>query len=312
MRKFKKILKWTGLILLFLIVGVTITVMARQNLKYERPFPAIAASTDSAVIAHGKHIVFSAGHCADCHSLYNADSLFKLGQDVPLSGGYDFKLPFGHIYSRNITPDEKTGIGRYTDAEMARALRFGVRPDGTAMYPFMPFHNMSDEDLTAVISYLRAQKPVSNEVPEHTMNTMGKVIKAFFITPVGPTGEPPKSVAPDSTIEYGKYLANSVANCAGCHTKRTPTGGFEGVPFAGGNPMEEGGESFTPPNLTTDSSSRIFKWTEANFMTRFRLGKVHKNSHMPWNSYARMSDMEIKAIFKYLKSLPPAKTNVPD
>ncbi len=181
MRRFKKILKCTGIILLFLILGITVTVMGRQNIKYDRPYPAITASADSNIIMRGKHLVFGAAHCADCHSKTNADSLLKLGQDVPLTGGVVFDLPVGKIYSRNITPDKETGIGNITDAEIARALRYGVHADGRVVFDFMPFHNMTDEDLTAVISYLRAQKPVQNKVPDHELNVLGKAVKAFMI-----------------------------------------------------------------------------------------------------------------------------------
>ena len=309
MRKFKKVLKWTGIIIVFLVASLTITVLMRQKLKYERPYPAITASTDSAVIAKGKHIIFGAGHCASCHSKVNADSLLQLGQDVPLSGGFEFALEFGSIYTKNITPDNETGIGRYTDSEIARALRYGVHPDGTALYPFMPFNNMTDEDLTAVISYLRAQKPVHNPVPDHSLNTMGKVIQAFFIKPVDPEGEVPASIKADTTIEYGKYLANSVGNCSGCHTKRTETGGFEGALFAGGEMFENGIMQY-PPNLTTHPSGRLTGWKEENFINRFRMGVIDPKSMMPWNNYKRMTDDELKAVFKYLKSLPPAESSV--
>lgn len=308
MRRFKKILKWTGLVILFLIAGVTITVMSRQNMHYDRPYPDITASTDSIIIAKGKSLVFGAAHCADCHSLSNADSLFEAGAEVPLSGGFAFELPFGKIYTANISTDIETGIGKYSDKELARALRYGVKPDGTMVYPFMPFNNMSDEDLQAIISYLKSQKPVRNKVPDHELNLMGNVIKAFLIKPVGPEGTPLKKMEKDSTAAYGDYLANVVANCGGCHTQRSPTGGFIGTPFAGGSAMVEKGGTFTPPNLTTDSSSRIFKWSEENFLNRFRMGRLMKGSPMPWPSYKRMSDTELKAIFKYLKSLPPAKT----
>ena len=160
--------------------------MGRQNIKYDRPYPAIAATADTNVIMRGKHLVFGAAHCASCHSLTNADSLLKLGQEVPLTGGFVFDLPLGKIYSRNITPDKETGIGNYTDAEIARSLRYGVHPDGRVVFDFMPFHNMTDEDMTAVISYLRAQKPVKNKVPDHELNLLGKAVKAFMIKPVGP------------------------------------------------------------------------------------------------------------------------------
>ncbi len=305
MRRFRKILKWTGIIILILVSGLTATVMSRQNLKFDRPYPAVTSSKDSAIILKGKSIVFGAGHCADCHSKSNTDSLLALGLEPPLSGGYEFRLPLGEIYSKNITPDMETGIGRYTDAEIARALRYGVHPDGTVVFDFMPFHNTSDEDLGAIISYLRAQKPVVNKVPDHSLNPLGMAVKAFLIKPVGPSSEVPVSVKPDSTAEYGKYLAINVANCNGCHTKRDMmTGAFVGEPFAGGGPMN----GIVPPNLTTDSSSRIFGWTEENFLSRFRMGKAIEKSHMPWNSFRRMTDLELKAIYKFLKTLKPVKT----
>ena len=297
-------MKWTGLVLLVLILGLTITVMARQNLKYESPYPEITASADSNVILRGKHLIFSSAHCADCHSKTNADSLLSLVQDVPLTGGIVFDLPVGKIYSKNITPDDETGIGRYTDAEIARSLRYGVHPDGTVVFDFMPFHNMSDEDMTAIISYLRAQKPVRNRVPENSLNMLGKAVKAFLVKPVGPTGEVPQHVKEDSTAEYGKYLANNVANCGGCHTQRTLSGEFTGEPFAGGNEIE----GFLTPNISTDSSSRMFGWSEKNFVDRFRMGRLVPKSPMPWPAFKRMTDTELKAIYAYLQTIPAAKS----
>ena len=305
----KRILKWTGLILLFLILGVSIVTAFRQNLKYEAPYPAIKASTDSLVIAHGKHLVFGPAHCINCHSKENADSLINLGLQVDLSGGVEFALPVGSIYSKNITPDKETGIGNYTDEEIARALRYGVHPNGTVVYDFMPFHNMSDEDLVAVISYLRSQRPVKHEVPQHHLNVVGNLVKAFMIKPVGPSGEVPKTVTRDSSERYGKYLAMSIAECNGCHTQRDMAGRFTGEPFAGGGPFEEKGfPTLYPPNLTPDSTSRIFKWTEADFIKRFRMGKLIPYSHMPWNAYKRMDDVELKAIYRFLQTLKPVKT----
>ncbi len=310
MRRLLKILKWTGIVLLVLIAGVTATVLLRQSIKYKRPYPNIQASTDTTIIARGKEIVFGAAHCTDCHSPLNPDSLMALGQEVNLIGGYKFEFSVGKFYSRNITPDSATGIGRFTDKEIARALRYGVHADGTAIFDFMPFHNMSDEDLTAVISYLRSTKPVYNVVPKNSLTAMGKLINAFLIKPVGPDGEVAVSVKRDTSAAYGKYLATYVGNCNGCHTLRDMTGAYIGEPFAGGGEFVEHGVSFYPPNLTTDSSGRIFNWTEKNFLDRFRAGKLHPASPMPWTSFRRMSDNDIKALYHFLKSLPPAKTPV--
>ena len=297
-------MKWTGIILLLLVLGLTITVMARQNITYERPYPNITASADSNVILRGKHLIFGAAHCADCHSTANADSLIKLGQPVDLTGGVVFDLPVGKIYSRNITPDVETGIGKFTDAEIARALRYGVHRDGTVVFDFMPFHDLSDEDMTAIISYLRAQRPVKSAVPETSLNLLGKAVKAFIVAPVGPSGEVPKQVKKDSSANYGEYLANNVANCKGCHTERTLSGEFTGELYAGGNDID----GFITPNITPDSTSRIFGWSQKNFLDRFRMGKLIRKSPMPWQSFGRMTDEELKAIYAYLKTLDPVKT----
>jgi len=295
-------------LLLALVAGITITTAFRQNLKYVAPYPQIKATSDSAVIARGRHLVISSAHCINCHSRNNPDSILDLGQEPPLTGGVVFNLPLGKIYSRNITPDPETGIGRLTDPEIARALRYAVHPNGTVVYDFMPFHNVSDEDLTAIISYLRAQKPVKNKVPDHDLNIIGKMVKAYLVKPVGPDGEVPATVKKDTSAAYGKYLAISVAECSGCHTKRDLSGKYVGDLLAGGNPIGEGGVALRPPNLTTDSSSRIFGWSQQDFINRFRKGKLIEYSLMPWNSYQRMTDDELKAIYAYLKTIKVAKT----
>ncbi len=304
MRRFTKIMKWTALVLVLLAGALTATVMSRQDLSWDRPYPAIAASADSAVIHKGRNFVLGAGHCAGCHSLANADSLLALGIEPSLSGGRFFDLPFGKIYASNITPDRETGIGKFTDAEMARSLRYGVHPDGTLVFNFMPYHNMSDEDLRAVISYLRAQPAVPNEVPGHSLNTLGKTVKAFLIKPVGPSGEVPWSVKPDTTPDYGRYIAGSIANCGGCHTKSDmASGDLLGEPYAGGMDIE----GFITPNITPDRSSRIYGWSQQQFLDRFRMGRKTAGSPMPWESFRRMSDLELKAVYNYLQTIPPAK-----
>jgi len=301
----KKILKWTGIILLVLIIGVTIVTASRQHLKYDAAYPDIQASKDTAVIARGKHFVLGLAHCTECHSTTNADSLINIGKEVPLSGGFAFVLPVGTIYSKNITPDKETGIGNLTDGEIARVLRYGVHPNGEAVFDFMPFHNMSDEDLTAVISYLRTLQPVKNKVPDNKLNLMGNAVKAYMVKPVGPSGEVPASVKPDTTAVYGKYLVLSVGNCAGCHTKRDMSGAYIAPLLSGGGPMAGG---LMPPNLTNDADGRIYTWTQQQFIDRFRKGKVFEQSEMPWNNFKRMTDDELKAIYKFLKTVPAAKT----
>jgi mono/diheme cytochrome c family protein len=141
---------------------------------------------------------------------------------------------------------------------------------------------------------------------------MGKIVKAFLVKPVGPKGEIAKYVQPDTTATYGKYLVMNLGNCAGCHTHRGMAGDYEGELLAGGDPMtEKGFPSLTPPNLTPDSSGRIFGWSQQNFIDRFRMGKLIKHSHMPWNTFKNMTDDELKAIYNFLHSVKPAKTYSP-
>lgn len=311
MKRLKKISKWFFITLVLLIAIITIAVATKQNSKFSAPYPDIKASTDSTIIKRGRHLVFSSAHCASCHSTMNSDSLLQLGIEPALSGGYKFKLEIGNIYSRNITSDKETGIGNLTDAEIARTLYYGVGSDGRAMFDFMPFHNVSKADMQAIISYLRTQKPVKNKVPANELNAMGKVVKAFMLKPTGPKGEIPESVVPDTTAKYGNYLVNYVADCAGCHTQRNMmTGAYIGPDMAGGNEFDENGSKFVTPNLTPDSSSRIFGWSYEDFKHRFRQGKLHPNTPMPWNSFKRMTDDELKAVYNYLQTVKPAKMPV--
>jgi len=307
-----KILKWTGIVLFVLIAGITITAISRQHLKYEAPYPNIKASTDSAVIARGRHLVTGPAHCIGCHSpVHNPDSILRVGEEVPLIGGNKFDLPFGKFYTRNLTPDSATGIGTMTDGEIARVLRYSVKKNGEAVLPFMPFQDMSDEDLTAIISYLRSLKPVHNPVPDHDYNVVGNLIKAFLIKPVGPTEPPKMTVKEDTTAEYGRHMVMAVANCNECHTKRDAIGAYVGEPLAGGTEFKEKGQpTLVSPNLTPDPTGRMFGWSQQAFIKRFRMGKVIPYSHMPWEAFARMSDTELKAIYNYLQSIKPVKTDM--
>ncbi|MBC7904955.1 MAG: c-type cytochrome [Gemmatimonadaceae bacterium] len=310
----KKFFKWSGIVLLMLILSLFLAVFLRQDIKFDAPYPNVVASTDSAVIARGKSLVFGPAHCANCHSSPEMEKDVLNGTDVPLSGGRVFDLPIGLLYAKNLTPDA-TGIGSMTDGEIARSLRFGVSRDGNALFDFMPFHNTSDEDLSAIISYLRSQPSFSRAIPENQMNLLGRFVKAFLLKPVGPDGPVAVSVTRDTTAEYGKYLANSVANCKGCHTNRDlMTGAYTGEDYAGGlkfdMPSDSGTFSLTTPNLTPDKTGRLFGWSQQQFIDRFRKGPLVPGSHMPWGPFSRMSDDELKAIYKFLKTVKPVSNPV--
>jgi mono/diheme cytochrome c family protein len=310
MKRLKKILKWTGIIILSPVLIFVILVFALQNKKFDAPFPNLHASKDSAVIERGRYLAFGPAHCSGCHSPAEDQEKIKNGEHLPLKGGLTFVLPIGKLYSKNITPDDETGIGKLPDSLIARSLRYGVARDGRALFDFMPFHNLSDEDLVAVLSFLRSQPPVTNKVPDNSLNFIGKAVKAFLIKPVGPDGEVVKSIQPDTTAAYGKYLTHYVTNCRGCHTNRSlMTGAYTGPYFAGGLKLEAPDGSYcVTPNLTPDKETgKITGWTQQQFIDRFRLKKIIATSDMPWDQFRNMSDNDLKAIYQFLVSLEPIK-----
>lgn len=314
----KKILGIITLSLVGVILVFVIYVNIAWDRTYDAPYPEITVTTDSTVIAHGKHLVYGAAHCASCHVPSDRLSDVEAGEEVLLSGGWQFHIPPGTLRALNLTPHPETGIGNLTDAEIARTMRYAVGSDGRPIFPLMPFQNMSDEDVAAVISFLRSQEPIDHKVERTEYSFLGKAILTFgLIKPEGPTGTPPVSVKKDSTIEYGKYLANSVANCAGCHTNRDlMTGAFIGPRFAGGMnmPPEEAskGYGFITPNLTPHPATGILaNWNEDAFVKRFKSGRLVETSPMPWGSFSRMDEVELKALYRYLNSLEPVENSIP-
>lgn len=302
-----------------LVAGLVVYVQLNGNPKFDAPYPDIKASTDSAVIARGKYLAYGPAHCGTCHVPMDKIMDVEGGEIIPLSGGWTLDIPPGEMHAPNLTPDMETGIGKLSDGEIARVLRYMVNPKGNCVFPFMPFAEMSDADVTAIVSYLRSQPAVKHEVKRSEMKFLGKALLAFgAIKPEGTKGTPPKSVVIDSTAEYGKYLANSVANCLGCHTNRDmKTGKFTGAPFAGGfalppDPAMSDGNTYVSPNLTPDpETGHIYNWDEQTFINRFKAGRVYKGSAMPWGAFSRINELELKAIYRYLKSLEPVKNKVP-
>ncbi|HXH18563.1 MAG TPA: cytochrome c [Chitinophagales bacterium] len=286
----KKVIPYLLGALAAIIIIVFAYIQLTWNKKFDAPYPDIKASADSAVIARGKYLAYGPAHCATCHMpMDKIMHVENTGEQLPLSGGWELAIPPGTFRAPNLTPDKETGIGNLTDGEIARIMRHMIGADGRCIMPFMPFAEMSDEDLTAIISFLRSQPPVRNEVIRSEFTFLGKAVAAFgMIKPEGTKGNPPKSVPIDSTIEYGKYLANYVANCVGCHTERDmKTGAFIGKPFAGGMAFEPDafseGKSFMSPNITPHNGTGVIAaWSEEMFISRFRGGRVQKGSPMPW------------------------------
>ena len=300
-----KRLKRVATVIVCLVTLFLIYVQLTYKREFNAPVTGIKASGDSAVIARGAYLVTGQAHCSACHV---PDSLTKRGLREPLIGGPTFKTPFGDLYTPNITPDNETGIGAWSDEQLAQAIRYSVDHNRNALVGIMSNNALSDDDLTAVISYLRTMKPVRHEVPEHDLNMLGKMLMRFMIEPVRPTVS---QLQPDSTAAYGQYLAHTVANCNGCHTRRSASGGFEGDPFAGGNEWVTESGTFRSPNLTpNDTAGRIAKWDYEVFQRRFRAGRILEESPMPWENFQHISESDLKAIYSYLRTLKPSNNQV--
>ncbi|HEX7113661.1 MAG TPA: c-type cytochrome [Steroidobacter sp.] len=230
------------------------------------------------------------------------------GAEIPLSGGRRFDLGvLGTITAPNITPDPASGIGRRSDDDLVRALRYGISHSGRPLIPFMSFTELSDRDLKAIISFLRSQSPVQNAAEPDDLSWLGALAVKIVIDPERPKTRPAAEITPERSASYGRYLATAVANCRGCHTKRSKlTGAFVGRPFAGGMELEEHGSTFITPNLTTAADGVLRGLDERQFIKRFRTrAQMPTQSPMPWTEYARMTDADLGAIYLYLKSLPP-------
>jgi mono/diheme cytochrome c family protein len=285
---------------------------ARWDRTFDAPLPNLRASTDSAVIARGRYLAYGPALCAECHVANELTRRVEAGEQVPLSGGHEWALPLGTIRSPNLTPDSATGIGRYTDAQIARMLRHMVKPDGHAAAPFMGFQNLSDDDVVAILSFLRAQPAVRNAVAPNDLNLMGKVVATFLIKPKGPDGDPPAHTPAGPSVERGRYIVTAASDCVGCHTMRSMVdGSFTGPKLAGGGtfPVEgEPGKVLVSPNLTPDpKTGRIAHWTEDQFVARFRQGKVLPKTYMPWGAVSRMTEDDLRSVYRYLQSLPPVE-----
>lgn len=320
----KRIALIVGGVVAVLIVGLVVTVFilaSRLDDKLaapDTPYPDIKASTDPEVIARGEYLVRSAAHCGACHGDYERSDPKGNKRETPLSGGFKFEMgPIATLYSANITPDPETGIGSRTDGEIARTIRHGVLPNGQISI-FMRYSTgtYSDEDLTAMVSYLRSLPPVKNPVPEAYVSTMGRAM--FSLMDFSPRMDaPPKHVSPaeEPSVERGQYLAEHAALCVGCHTQYDMMTFLPNGPKAGGgNPEPSHGpdsdKEFVSPNLTSHATGVTGKLSEDGFLTRIRAGRQHTSSIMPWEDIGRMTDSDIRSIYRYLKTLPPVDNDV--
>ncbi|NYT61013.1 c-type cytochrome [Alcaligenaceae bacterium] len=269
---------------------------------------AVAASAmaqgqgGEALLARGNYLVNGPVACANCHTPRGdqGQPLYKKG----LSGGMRIDDPLFTAYAPNITPDTKTGIGLWTNTQLAKAIREGVRPDGSIIGPPMPitfYRNISDADLAAIIAYIKAQPAI-----EHVVK------KSVYKMPLPPNYGPPvhgiQTPPPSDTLIYGQYLAN-ISHCMDCHTPRNSQGVLEHAYEGAGGQIFIGpwGESVAR-NLTQDKSG-LKNWTGAQIVNAIRHGVDRDGAHykppMAFDWYKNINDTDMAALLAYLQSLPP-------
>lgn len=298
-----------GGVVLSLIGGcIGVTVQRAGVGLPETPYPPVSASSDPSTIERGRYLVYGPAQCSGCHIPTDKAFASGPGGHPDLIGGLEFEMPgFGTVRTPNLTPDEEFGIGEWTDGELARMVRYGVGRDGTVSLE-MKFvgGRMSDEDLVAIVSYLRASEPKKVERKRSEHSFVYKVLVAWFFDPLKPDAAVPDAsptMAP--TVERGEYLANGPANCVGCHSQINPMDLSLSRKFGGGDPVPDVADpamEFAAPNITM--GGRVGSWSEDDFVTRFRLGKLLPSSGMPWGPFSNMTDDDLRAIYRYLRSVP--------
>lgn len=299
----KKVFKWIGIVLgslvgLLLVGGVVLFLNgnARLNKTYDFPPSNIVIPTDTASIEFGKHRAETL--CESCH-----------GKDLGGVVNWFNADPLGTIDSANLTAGEG-GIGQEftSDEDYVRAIRHGIDPDGKPLFMPAVFSTsyLSDEDLGAVIAYLRTIPSVDRKTNGQRLTPLAKIMLAAGTLgklPVEAVSHETQVSAPERgvSVDYGNYLVNT-NDCRVCH----------GQELAGGKHPDPTLAIITP-NLTP--GGEVGFWSEEDFINTIRTGITpgdHQFSeHMPWETYKLFTDDELKAIYMYLQSLPKLKQYVP-
>jgi mono/diheme cytochrome c family protein len=281
-----------------------------------RPVTDRRFDATEARLARGKYLAEGPAHCFHCHTEHDMSVPEYPIVAARKGAGWVMPVPeLNNIAAKNITPDVETGIGGWSDDEIARAIREGVRKDGSALFPIMPYMDyaaMDDEDVASIVVYLRTLAPVKNTLParqlpgplEYLVKTMPKPVTT------------PQPAHPASTpAERGNYLV-TLAGCQGCHSAADDKGNpLPGLAYGGGavfkDPAQGGKEVFTI-NITQDPSG-IAHYDEAMFIETLRTGSIKGrvlNHIMPFEFFKNMTDSDITDIFAFLKTVPKVKHRI--
>jgi len=261
-----------------------------------------ARAADAATLARGKVLMEGIVACGNCHMAVGPQGEPLFGK--PLSGGFKFDDPGFTAYAANITPDDATGIGRWTDAQLGKAIREGIRPDGRLIGPPMPiefYRHISDADLAAIIAWLRAQPAVKHAV---TKSVYRIPLPPAYGPPVGKVTAPPTS----DKVRYGEYLAN-IGHCMECHTPRDDKGMLIRSQWGAGGQSIAGPWGVTISRNLTPGPGGLKDWTDAEIAHTIRTG-LDRNGQalkppMAFGFYKNIDDADMAALIAYLRSLKP-------
>jgi mono/diheme cytochrome c family protein len=252
-------------------------------------------------LERGTYLMGGIVACGNCHTPKGPQG------DLPgmeLAGGVTFEEDVFTALSPNITPDRDTGIGKWTDAQIIAAIREGKRPDGTIIGPPMPialYRGMADDDVNAIVVYLRSAKPIAN-----------KAAKSQYKIPLPPSyGPPVTSVPPVSRADklaYGKYLAGSLGHCVECHSTPGANGAPDFVNQTGGGGMQFRGPwgISHAPNITPAALSKYSDDDTKNAIAKgVRPDGSRLMPPMAYGYYSNIAPADLDAIVAYLRTLKP-------
>jgi len=275
---------------------------------------AVHAQANKDLIAKGQYIFSVAGGCA-CHTE---------PKGIPHTGARAFPIPFGTVYSTNITQDKETGLGEWTDQQIHDAMVKGVRKDGARILPVMPYEKysgMAHEDVQALIAFMRTLKPVKKATPPlETWAPFARSVGTPLFLQVFGKFSPAPAQAPRSGIERGRYLVDHVALCGDCHTPRN----FLGVPnqslYMAGASEKIGPLGEAVLNITPDKETGIGDWQREDIAYLLTAGIKPDGDNVQGlmeeviqgttHGYKDMKKEDALAIADYLKSIPPIKNKV--
>jgi mono/diheme cytochrome c family protein len=266
-------------------------------------------------VAHGRKIASML--CVECHRDPKTQKL--TGQRM-----VDTPPQFGVVYSLNITQDPVKGIGAWTDGELAFLLRTGIARDGRYTPPWMPkFPRASDEEIASIIAFLRSDDPMVRATPADDRPSeptfFAKFLTRVAFKPFEYPQQPIAAPAPSAGAAYGKHLALNVLHCYACHSADFASNdevypekskGF----FGGGLTMlDANGKEIRTSNISLDPQTGIGKWTEDEFVRAVRGSFRPDNTPIlyPMQAYVELEDAEVRAIYAYLKTVPPVMNAVP-